>query len=77
MRLINERLSGNEALSDPTIAAIVGLIRHERLQDQHRTAMIHFTGLRRVIKLRGGVARLMNNPHLASKIFRSVAAVNC
>lgn len=73
IRLINKRLSGKEALSDPTIAAIVGLIRHDRLRDQYHTAMIHFKGLRRVIELRGGVAHLMSNPHLANKIFRLVA----
>lgn len=69
-RIINERLSGSEALSDTTIASIVGLIQYERLRGQHQDGMIHFKGLQRIIELRGGVAHLMNNPHLAGKIFR-------
>ncbi|KAE9380886.1 hypothetical protein N431DRAFT_396161 [Stipitochalara longipes BDJ] len=68
--LINEKISGKDALYDTTIAAIVGLIGHERLQNQHQTVMIHFKGLQRIIELRGGVTCLMSNAHLVDKIFR-------
>lgn len=69
-RLINERLSGNDALSDTTLATIVCLIHYECLRGQHHDAMTHFTGLQRIIELRGGVASLMGSPQLAEKIFR-------
>ena len=69
-RLINERLSGIDALSDTTIATIVGLIQCECLRGQHHDGMTHFTGLQRIIELRGGVARLLSKPQLAGKIFR-------
>ncbi|PMD31034.1 hypothetical protein L207DRAFT_591968 [Hyaloscypha variabilis F] len=68
--LINNKIAGKDALSDTTIAAIVGLIGHERFQNQHQTSMIHFKGLQRIIELRGGIPCLMTNAHLVDKIFR-------
>jgi hypothetical protein len=70
IQLVNERLSGKSALSDTTIAAIVALIRYGRVRYQYAIALIHFTGLMRVLELRGGVTRSTDNPHLAGKIFR-------
>jgi hypothetical protein len=57
-------------LSDTTIAAIVSLIGFERLRGQQDNGMVHFTGLQRIIELRGGIAGIMSNPHLVSKLFR-------
>jgi hypothetical protein len=68
--LINNKIAGKDALSDTTIAAIVGLIGHERFQNQHQTSIIHFKGLQRIIELRGGIPSLLNNAHLVDKIFR-------
>lgn len=70
-RLVNERLSGNDAVSDPTIAVVLTMAKYERLQGQHRHSLVHFEGLRRMVELRGGISQLTRNkPDLAQKIFR-------
>lgn len=71
LRLVNEKLTGDEALSDGTLAVIVGMTQYERLRGQYSMAAFHFTGLQRIIELRGGIAQfLVHSPEIAQKIFK-------
>lgn len=70
-RLINERLSGNDAVSDTTIAVVVIMAKYEDLQGQYHQGLVHLEGLQRMVQLRGGMSQLMKNmPALAQKILR-------
>ncbi|KFZ20262.1 hypothetical protein V501_00247 [Pseudogymnoascus sp. VKM F-4519 (FW-2642)] len=70
-RLINERLSGNDAVSDETIAVVVILAQHERLRGHHREGLVHISGLERMVQLRGGVTALSRyRPGLTQKMFK-------
>ncbi|KFY62870.1 hypothetical protein V496_04345 [Pseudogymnoascus sp. VKM F-4515 (FW-2607)] len=70
-RLINERLSGNDAVSDATIAVVVILAQHERLRGHHREGLVHVGGLERMVQLRGGVKALSRyRPGLTQKMFK-------
>ncbi|RAL12594.1 uncharacterized protein BO97DRAFT_451140 [Aspergillus homomorphus CBS 101889] len=67
LRLINDRLSGVNATSDDTIAAVVGMVHYERHQGQFGRALVHTRGLRQLADLRGGVRGLSSE--LSMKIF--------
>ena len=70
-RLINERMSGADAVSDRTIAAVVGMAQYERMQAHYRRGFIHVQGLRQMAKLRGGIRNLKRQmPDLTKKMFR-------
>jgi hypothetical protein len=70
-RLVNERLSGNDAVSDSTIAVVVSMAQYERLQGHYCQGLIHIKGLQRIIELRGGISQLAKtSPALVPKIFR-------
>jgi hypothetical protein len=70
-RLINQRLSGSDAVTDATIAVVLMLTQYERHDNQDRRAMVHFQGLERMIELRGGVSQLRETmPVLAIKIVK-------
>lgn len=70
-RLVNERLSGKDAVSDTTIAVVVIMSQYQRLQGQYRQGLVHLEGLQRMVELRGGISQLTTNkPGLAQKIFR-------
>ncbi|KAH8672038.1 hypothetical protein BGZ60DRAFT_26101 [Tricladium varicosporioides] len=68
-RLVNEKLSGEDALSDTTMAVINGLTHFERVRGQHLQGLVHFKGLLRMAELRGGLANL--KPALTQKIYRA------
>lgn len=71
LRLINEGLSGNDAVSDQTIAAVVLMVLYERQQGQFRRGLIHVKGLRQMTELRGGMSQLARTkPALIQMIFR-------
>lgn len=79
-RLINQRLSGGDAVTDATIAVVLMLTQYERHDNQHRRAMVHFQGLERMIELRGGLFQVRETmPILALKIMRCCIIVpnNC
>lgn len=70
-RLINERLSTNNAISDTTLAAVLMMAQYERQLGQHSESLVHMKGLRRMVELRGGIRQLTRiNPRLTQKIFR-------
>ena len=69
--LVNKRLSGNDAVSDKTLAVVVAMAQYARLQGQHRQGLIHLEGLQRMVELRGGVSQLTRSePGLAQMIFK-------
>ncbi|KAL3469616.1 hypothetical protein BJX99DRAFT_265032 [Aspergillus californicus] len=57
-RIVRERLSGKEALSDMTIAVLVIMSQYERIQGQYARGYIHLKGLKRMAELRGGICML-------------------
>jgi hypothetical protein len=54
-RLVNEKLSGVETLSDRTMTALIVMTQYERLRSQHRQGLVHFAGLEQIVELRGGI----------------------
>ncbi|KAF3059797.1 hypothetical protein GL218_05030 [Daldinia childiae] len=72
LRLVNQRLSGGEALSDMTMASVVAMLQYERMCGQYNQGLIHFRGLQQMVELRGGISQLMKDkPELTQKIFRA------
>lgn len=57
-------------LSDSTLQAILTLAGHAVRLGQHGAAGDHLGGVRRIVDLRGGVARFRGNPKLLVEIFR-------
>ncbi|KAF7853358.1 uncharacterized protein EAF02_012012 [Botrytis sinoallii] len=71
-RLVNEKLSGNEAASDTTIAVVLTMSHYYRLQGQFSQGLVHLQGLERMVKMRGGISNLKKKQYtLAQKIFRA------
>ncbi|KAI5459123.1 hypothetical protein BGZ63DRAFT_271394 [Mariannaea sp. PMI_226] len=69
--IISQRLSGNRAVSNETIAAVVGMAQYERHHGEHSRGLVHVRGLWRMVQLRGGIAQLAyEKPSLTQKIFR-------
>ena len=71
LRMVNERLSVGDGVSDTTIAAVLMMAQFEHYQDQHQRGLYHLQALRRIADLRGGIAELKRCiPYLTQKIFR-------
>ncbi|KAJ5584271.1 uncharacterized protein N7459_004071 [Penicillium hispanicum] len=69
--LVNMKLSGPSSVSDSAIAAVVSLTIYQQVHHQPATGLVHLRGLYRMIQLRGGIARLMQeNRALALKPLR-------
>ncbi|CAJ2508895.1 Uu.00g139210.m01.CDS01 [Anthostomella pinea] len=72
MRIVNERLSGDDALSDLTLGVVLSMSQHESLRNRHHQGLVHLNGLLRMIELRGGISVLAaHNPAIAQKVFRA------
>ncbi|VUC32978.1 unnamed protein product [Clonostachys rosea] len=71
LHLVNERLSGQYALENSTLIAIIGLSQFERVQDKYEEALVHVQGLNRLALLRGGIAGFRDDPALMQKLFRA------
>ncbi|KAI0147002.1 hypothetical protein GGR57DRAFT_281483 [Xylariaceae sp. FL1272] len=56
--LLNQKLSGANALSDSTIAAIIGTTFWDRLHGEAEKAMVHLNGAIKLIELTGGIRQL-------------------
>ncbi|KAI2793672.1 hypothetical protein POX_a00256 [Penicillium oxalicum] len=69
--LVNMKLSGPFSVSDSAIAAVVSLAIYQQVHRQPTTGLVHLHGLHRMIQLRGGITRLMQeNRALALKPLR-------
>lgn len=72
-RLINDKLSGNDAVADTTIAVVLTMSHYYRLQGQFSQGLIHLEGIERMVKMRGGISNFKREQFtLAQKIFRLV-----
>ncbi|KAJ8069238.1 hypothetical protein OCU04_002904 [Sclerotinia nivalis] len=71
-RLINDKLSGNDAVADTTIAVVLTMSHYYRLQGQFRQGLVHLQKLEKMVEMRGGIASLEKEQFtLAQKIFRA------
>ncbi|KAI1439211.1 hypothetical protein GGR50DRAFT_635445 [Xylaria sp. CBS 124048] len=71
-RLLNETLSGKEALADETIAIVNFTATYDRLSGDPQKAVVHVDGASRMIALRGGIRELAKrNFIVAEKAFMS------
>ncbi|KAI0456904.1 hypothetical protein F5B21DRAFT_466094 [Xylaria acuta] len=71
-RLINQKLSSNEPLSDTTVAVVASINIYDRLYGDPQKAMVHLNGVTRMVALRGGIGELAKrNFIIAEKVFRS------
>lgn len=73
-RLLNDRLSSKQPLSDTTVAVVASINVYDRLYGDPRKAMIHLNGLAKMITLTGGIGELAKrNIIIAEKVFRYVS----
>lgn len=70
LRLMNERLSTTDGLSDASLASVMMLCLLSSIREEPWQTSIHFDGLCRMIDLRGGMEALSGNPALAEKAHR-------
>ncbi|KAJ5116634.1 hypothetical protein N7456_000982 [Penicillium angulare] len=69
--LVNNKLSGPNSVSDSAIAAVVSLVIYQQIHHQVATGLVHLGGLYKMIQLRGGIGKLMQeNRALALKPLR-------
>jgi hypothetical protein len=69
--MVNQKLQSLESVSDTTIATVITLAIYQRVHHQHKTGLVHFHGLLRMIELRGGIEILeQENRALAQKALR-------
>jgi hypothetical protein len=70
-RLVNQKLCGQSALTDSTIAAIVSMAQYEHHQNRIQQGSVHAQGLWQITQLRGGVSNLITSvPGLGLKLLR-------
>jgi len=65
--LVKRRMEGDNALSDSTLCMVMMLILQEQVRHEE-ASQIHYEGLRRMIKLRGGLSQLQSCPTLLLKM---------
>ena len=70
VRLVNKKLSGNQACADTAMAGVISLCILAGLREDNNQAKIHFEGLCRMIDMRGGMEALAYNFPLIEKIHR-------
>jgi hypothetical protein len=69
--MTNKRLSGPRACSDEAIAVVTMLAIYQRMHHEQAIGLVHFEGLKRMIQLRGGLAKLtIEHRALAQKPWR-------
>ncbi|KAF2669202.1 hypothetical protein BT63DRAFT_413660 [Microthyrium microscopicum] len=77
LRLVNEKLSGEDPVSNTSIAVVVIMAQFERLNNHYQQGLIHLDGLQRMVELRGGISQLRrDNPSLALKIHSDRSFLN-
>jgi hypothetical protein len=69
--LVNQKLCGQSALTDYTIAAIVSMAQYEHHHNRIQQGSVHAQGLWQIAQLRGGVSNLITSvPGLGLKLLR-------
>lgn len=70
-RLINERISRAEHVSNSTLAVVMSLSTYESTRGRYDRGMIHLSGLFRMVETRGGPERIgSEEPEIMQKIYR-------
>ncbi|QYS97697.1 hypothetical protein H0G86_004918 [Trichoderma simmonsii] len=71
-RLINERISRAEHVSNSTLAVVMSLSTYESTRGRYDRGMIHLSGLFRMVETRGGPERIgSEEPEIMQKIYRA------
>ncbi|KAF7558905.1 hypothetical protein G7046_g5263 [Stylonectria norvegica] len=71
-RLVNEQISRGGAVSDKTMAAVIGMAQYERAQSQYGRGLVHLRGLKQMTMMRGGIRQLnKQRPDVTKKVFRA------
>ncbi|KAL7933152.1 hypothetical protein V8C35DRAFT_60745 [Trichoderma chlorosporum] len=71
-RLINERISQAEQVSNSTLAVVMSLSTYESTRGRYKLGMIHLSGLIRMVEARGGLDLVgSGEPELMQKIYRA------
>ncbi|KKP05649.1 hypothetical protein THAR02_02203 [Trichoderma harzianum] len=71
-RLINERISRAEHVSNSTLAVVMSLSVYESTRGRYDRGMIHLSGLFRMVETRGGLDRIgSEEPEIMQKIYRA------
>ncbi|KAH8897939.1 hypothetical protein GQ53DRAFT_818191 [Thozetella sp. PMI_491] len=71
LRLVNQRLSQADALSDASMAVVVMMAQYERHLERYFKGLVHLEGIHRMVQMRGGIAELTRSkPTLGQKIAR-------
>ncbi len=68
-------MQGEEALSDSTLCMVMMLILQEQIRHE-KASQIHYEGLRKMIKLRGGLSQLESCPTLLTKMSKLVLFIH-
>lgn len=68
-RLLNQKLSGPEAVSNAVLASVVSLSIHDQMRGDYNQGRVHLEGLIRIVALRGGMGRI-DKVELVQKICR-------
>jgi hypothetical protein len=75
-RLVNERISRAERVTNPTMAVVMSLASYESTRGHYDRGMIHLSGLHRMIEMRGGLDRVgSEEPELMQKIYRYAISI--
>jgi hypothetical protein len=70
-RLVKQKIYGQSAVTDLTIAAIVSMAQYEHHQNQFQQGSVHLQGLWQIAQLRGGISDLIRSPYgLGQKLLR-------
>lgn len=73
LTILQQRLAGGDhelPTSDTTILVVVGLTMAATALGDLQTALMHLTGLRKMVDLRGGISAFTLNRKLQTKILR-------
>lgn len=65
---VRKRLQSDDALSNSTLTIVLSLINQELIRNHHEAAVVHFEGLKALVKLRGGLDQLEGNLSLVLKM---------
>ncbi|RSL98314.1 hypothetical protein CDV31_012629 [Fusarium ambrosium] len=71
LRLLNEKLGGQDALSELAIASVISMCLHAYLGQDVNRMNVHLKGLIKMIELRGGIRSLVAYPALMDKVRRA------
>lgn len=73
---LNKKLSRSE-LEDSTIAVVCSLVIATTLFTDYNAATAHFSGLKEIVRRRGGLEAFRTNLSLYTRLVRSVTIIHC